>query len=88
MLSGGDPEEGGGAARSARCDDDCLRVAFASAFLTSCPTDACPEPEELWDALHGAPDAALRQRVVDHVATCPVCAEAWRLAARTAPEAP
>lgn len=44
---------------------------------------ACEEelaPERIWQALTGELPAAERRDVVAHTATCPACAEAWRLA--------
>lgn len=63
--------------------DDRLRVLFAKAFETALPTEDCPSPEVLLDAYHRElpPDEAAT--VLDHLATCPVCAEAWRLAKQT-----
>lgn len=60
-------------------DDDQLRFLFASAFAHGGPADDCPPPEALLDTLECRllPDA--RAHVVDHLAACPVCAEAWRL---------
>jgi hypothetical protein len=40
----------------------------------------CPDPETLWEAASGALDVAERHRVVDHLAECPECTLAWRLA--------
>jgi hypothetical protein len=60
--------------------DDRLRYLFARAFEGALPTDECPAPERLLDAASGALDAEERAAVVDHMAICPVCAEAWRLA--------
>lgn len=63
--------------------DDDLRSLFAAAFLRGQPTDACPEPEVLFDAFHKLLPVEEVLAVVDHVAVCPVCADAWRLASRT-----
>lgn len=60
-----------------------LRSLFAAAFVTGQPTDACPEPEVLFDAFHKLLPPEQTLGVIDHVATCPVCADAWRLASRT-----
>lgn len=44
------------------------------------PVGDCPEPGTIFAAVHGElPPDALRD-VVDHIATCPHCAEEWRLA--------
>lgn len=64
----------------AASDDDELRVLFASAFARARPGDDCPTPDGLLDALVGQGTPSARGAVIDHVAQCPVCAEAWRLA--------
>lgn len=61
-------------------DDDRLRLAFARAFEAGLPTDDCPRAEALFDAACGELPAEARGAVIDHLATCPVCAEAWRIA--------
>lgn len=63
-------------------DDDHLRFLFAKAFEHSVPTDDCPAPGVLLDAILGVSGPAERREAVDHVAGCPSCAEAWRLARR------
>lgn len=63
-----------------------LRVAFACALLTPRDLVACPPAAVLWDAVHGALPAERRAELVDHVAVCPMCAEAWRLAVRGTPD--
>lgn len=69
--------------------DDELRYLFARAFERGVPSDECPSPEVLLDAFHHALPDELRLAVVDHLATCAVCAEAWRLARNTpAPAGP
>ncbi|MEQ1504257.1 MAG: hypothetical protein ABMB14_18590 [Myxococcota bacterium] len=60
-------------------DDDQLRFLFASAFEHGGPADDCPAPEVLLDTLDCTLAADARGAVVDHLAACPVCAEAWRL---------
>lgn len=77
MSDPADPESGGGAG---------LRRAFTSALLGKYTERVCPAPEDVWDALHGT-DADVRGRMIDHMAGCPVCAEAWRLAVRGTPVA-
>jgi anti-sigma factor RsiW len=57
-----------------------MRRVFTSGPAVAPRPESCPVPETLWSALHGElPPAELRQ-VVDHTATCPACAEDWRLA--------
>lgn len=60
--------------------DDRLRYLFARAFEDALPTDACPSPEVVFDAATGALGREERVAVLDHTATCPVCADAWRIA--------
>ncbi len=38
---------------------------------------SCPAAAALWDAYHGAADAAARSAVVDHLAVCAACAADW-----------
>ena len=40
----------------------------------------CPTPQELWDAVSGDLESARMQELIEHTATCPSCAEEWRLA--------
>ncbi|MCB9669285.1 MAG: hypothetical protein H6736_01415 [Alphaproteobacteria bacterium] len=69
-------------------DDDELRAAFRGAFGAGLPTDACPPPEQIFEAYHRLLPREEVDAVIDHIASCPVCADAWRLAGRTAPPAP
>lgn len=52
------------------------------------PGEDCPPAERIWEAARGAlaPDAT--RELVEHVATCPACAEAWRLARELGPRVP
>lgn len=61
-------------------DDDALRILFASAFTSGMPTDACPGSGVLFDAYHQRLPTDALAEVIDHLAVCAVCAEAWRLA--------
>jgi hypothetical protein len=47
----------------------------------------CPEPDELWAAVHKELPPDQVHRIVDHLAVCPVCAEDWRLAAHVGGQA-
>ena len=60
-----------------------LRALFAGAFVDATPTDACPPAERLFDAFHRHLSTAQIETILDHVAGCAVCADAWRLASRT-----
>ncbi len=57
-----------------------LREAFAALAERARPRPDCPEPERLWDAAAGQLPATQARQLVDHTASCPSCAEAWRLA--------
>jgi hypothetical protein len=63
------------------------REAWAALAERAAPTDACPPAERLWEAAQGelAPDQLTA--IVDHVAQCVLCAEAWEVAADLAKEA-
>ena len=61
-------------------DDDRLRLLFAMTFEEGLPTDECPGPERLLDAFLRLLPVEERAAIIDHVAGCAVCAEAWRLA--------
>jgi hypothetical protein len=64
-----------------------LRRAFTAPGGTAPRPEDCPPAETLWAAVHGElPPGALRD-VVDHIATCPACAEDWRLAVEVEREA-
>ncbi len=60
-----------------------LRAAFAApevAVKTAPEPEACPPSDRIWLAVRGElPPDGLRE-IVDHVATCPACAEDWRIA--------
>ncbi len=62
--------------------DDNLRDAWRSTSRDARPTDACPEPERILAAAEGTLDRRETAEIVDHTATCPSCAEAWRLGAQ------
>lgn len=57
-----------------------LKFLFANAFTRAVPSDACPAGEQLLRALTDEVRLVERTQVVDHLSTCPVCAELWRLA--------
>lgn len=64
-----------------------LRKAFASAFDSHDPEedelDDCPDAEVLYKAYHGELPPEELAKVTDHMAECPTCAEAYRLARST-----
>ena len=65
-----------------------FREAFRSLAETAQPTPTCPEPEKLWEAARGEAAPGDLRDVVDHTASCPACAEAWRLAVEIGDEVP
>lgn len=67
---------------TSRDDDNTLREAFASLADDARPRVGCPPPERLWAAIEGDLPVDERHRLVDHIATCPSCAEDWRAAYR------
>lgn len=48
---------------------------------------ACPAPQRIYDAARGALPPGEVREVVEHLAACPECAEAWRLAVALEEEA-
>lgn len=64
----------------AKLDDETLREAFASlAEDAECKED-CHDPERIRAAVQGDLPVGERHEIVDHIATCPACAETWRVA--------
>lgn len=61
-------------------DDTRLRAAFAALAERAAPTPLCPDPQSLWSAVRSEAPPSEARRLVLHVAECPACAEAWRLA--------
>jgi hypothetical protein len=57
-----------------------LRRAFAADEQSRPPGPHCPEPDRIWDALHGRGGSEERREVVDHIAECAACAADWRVA--------
>lgn len=69
-------------------DDAALREAFTARTGTAPGgPEACPAPERIYDAARGALPPGEVREVVEHLAVCPECAEAWRLAAALEEEA-
>lgn len=66
-------------------DGDALRRAFAALAVDAAPTALCPAPEALWNAVAGQAPRGEAERLVLHIAECPSCAEAWRLARELSP---
>jgi putative zinc finger protein len=72
----------------AEISDEWLRAAFPGGGLewTSQPGPECPTPGQLWSTLRRELPDDERRAVVEHLASCPSCAEAWRLAVAVARE--
>jgi hypothetical protein len=64
---------------SERYDLNRLRAAFAEPDDPPHP-ETCPSPAEIWDGVHGKLPAGRLRDVVEHLACCSPCAEAWRMA--------
>lgn len=56
------------------------REAFATTSPADRPSPDCPPAERIWDAARNEATPAELRQLLAHVATCPVCTEAWRLA--------
>jgi hypothetical protein len=61
-------------------DDRALREAFTALAEHSAPRADCPDPERLLAVQRGGAPGAEAAAVVGHLAGCPSCSEAWRLA--------
>ena len=57
-----------------------LRQAFNSTSPSDAPRADCPPAEWIWESVRGESSPATLRRTLEHVAVCPVCTEAWRLA--------
>jgi hypothetical protein len=62
-----------------------LRRHFQERRADAVPGPDCPPPGRIWSARHGELPTAQVVEVVGHMALCPACAEAWRLAGEFAP---
>jgi hypothetical protein len=63
-----------------------FRAALRALGEQAAPRADCPAPHVLWEAVRTELPVERRREVVDHVAGCPVCAEAWRLAIELDPD--
>ena len=59
---------------------DRLRDAWRSLSVDAVEREDCPESARLWEAVRGELDGGELRQVIEHTATCPACAEDWRLA--------
>lgn len=64
-----------------------LRQALDAAFEHAPARRDCPDPDRIWSAARGEAAPSGIREVVEHVATCAQCAEAWDLACELAAEA-
>ena len=67
-------------------DVERLRAALRALGEDAVPREDCPAPERIWGAVRAELPVAERREVVDHVAGCLSCAEAWRLAVEIDPD--
>ena len=61
--------------------DAWLAAALRSRGENARPRDQCPPADAIWKAVHLELPLEERLVIVDHLSECPVCAEAWQLAA-------
>src|SRR5690349_6858129 len=58
-----------------------LRTAFAAPAGKAAPEpEACPPSDTFWLAVRGELRPGELRGILDHIATCPACAEDWRIA--------
>lgn len=58
-----------------------LRAAFAAPAGKAAPEpEACPPSDTIWLAVRGELPPGELRGILDHIATCPACAEDWRIA--------
>jgi hypothetical protein len=57
-----------------------MRAMLEAAAASAAPGSECPEPDLLWRALHQELSSSAAEDVVAHIAGCPSCREAWKLA--------
>jgi hypothetical protein len=68
---------------NAKYDDKTLREAFAALADDAPPAgELCFSAVQIWEAIETRSPVEQRLRIVDHMAVCPACAEAWRMAVR------
>ena len=64
--------------------DAFLAAALRSGGEHAHPRGDCPPAQRLWDAVRLDVPTDERLRIIDHLAECPTCAEAWQLAGELA----
>jgi len=57
-----------------------MRSAWLALTDSTSAAQDCPDPERIWEALRGGLTPEQVRDIVRHTASCPACAEAWRLA--------
>ncbi len=57
-----------------------LRQAFAAPAGPALEPEACPPSDRIWLAIRGELPPGELRTILDHIATCPACAEDWRIA--------
>ncbi len=62
-----------------------MRDAFAAIGESAVPRADCPDADAIWSAARREIPAAEIEDMVDHLGSCGVCAEAWRIAASATP---
>ena len=67
--------------------DEWLASALGSGGDDPPPRADCPDADRIWRAVHLELPLDERLAVIDHVAECPACAEAWRAAREMTPPA-
>lgn len=58
-----------------------LRRAFTATFPNDSPRVDCPPAARIWEGYRGELGPTEFRELVHHLAICPLCSEAWRLAA-------
>ena len=61
-------------------DEVRLREALRVSEAEPVPSDAHPQPERLWDAVHGEVRGQELTDILEHLGTCSSCTQAWLLA--------
>ncbi len=68
-------------------DTSRLKAAWQVPAERDSPSTACPRSERIWEAVAGELGPAETAEMVEHIAVCAACGEAWRLARELAPKA-
>lgn len=68
-------------------DDERARLMAAFASVVERAGDACPDAARMWSAVGGRLPPADTREIVNHVASCGACTEAWLIARELAEDA-